>query len=354
MTLQIYGQFKGNWSHARVSRGIVAGLWHNGIRDMQVCTIDRYGGYEHMPVSVSSGCNPSAPVGFYIGGYPPQVGSWMDDHEVKIGLFITESSQIPALWALKASEFDLVAVPSKWARDAYVNAGVKNVAVVHHGLAASYCTGARAKLAEGPLRLLHIAGARDFLDRKGTPQLIEAFVKTFTPEQATLTIRTPPSPYITELCAPHPHVVLAATHDTLSPAAMREYLCAGWSALVQPSRAEAFGMLPLEARAVGLPVICTHSTGHAEHAHPTDTVVRTRSPAVIKVNGIPNGLAPRVTPGDIVTALHEFVTSPHRAAPANYHLNWSWAYVCRDLAERVKREMKKHRRAKTLDEKLYG
>ena len=153
MTLQIYGRFAGYWSHSQVSRGVVTGLFRNGLHDMQICTVDRYGGYEGLPVRVASGCHASAPVGFYIGGYPPQVGPRMEDHACKVGLFIAESATIPTSWAMYAADFDLVLVPSKWTRDAYVDAGVKNVYVVHHGLHDAYCKGLRAKPTKGPLQL---------------------------------------------------------------------------------------------------------------------------------------------------------------------------------------------------------
>jgi glycosyltransferase involved in cell wall biosynthesis len=38
----------------------------------------------------------------------------------------------------------------------------------------------------------------------------------------------------------------------------------GWDAVIQPSRAEGFGMVPLEAASIGLPSVLTCNTGHED------------------------------------------------------------------------------------------
>ena len=54
------------------------------------------------------------------------------------------------------------------------------------------------------------------------------------------------------------------TRKGLDVGDMASYL-GGFDLVCQPSRAEGFGLVPLEARACGVPVAATLCTGHADH-----------------------------------------------------------------------------------------
>jgi len=100
----------------------------------------------------------------------------------------------------------------------------------------------------------------------------------------------------------------------------------------QPSRAEGFGLVPLEARACGTPVVATAVTGHAQH-------LCEGSPGAVIVEAGPAGpiddyrgaTAPSVTPAAIVTALRqarEQWAKLHAAAQATapaVSACWGWA-----------------------------
>lgn len=334
--IQYYGRFENWWSHSQVSRGIVEGLWRNGWTEARIADVDD-GKREGLTVPVKNGTERYASIGFYIGGYPP-FAPRLDTHRIKVALFIAESAAIPTYWATLASRFDLVCVPSQWTFDAYAAAGVPadRMMVVRHGLHPVYCyRGApRAqKPPRGPLHFLHVAGAASFLHRKGTPQLLEA-LKAFDPGEVKLYLRTPDTAYVRELIADVPHVDLDV-RMTGTPPQMLDLYTTGWHALIAPATAEAFGMVPLEARAVGLPVICTHCSGHAEHAHLTDTVIEHGPDVTTRVNGIPNAVTPSVTAEAIEDGIRRFLAAPLRRAPLNYYQDWTWQHVTRGLARRL-------------------
>ena len=349
--IQVYGCFTGWWSHAQVSRGVVAGLHANGLQNLAVKDTtpssdkrDRPHGLEEAVtqnghgIKVRVGRDSRARIGIYIGGYPPFMGDCLARHNVKVGMFICESAVVPSYWATLANTCDLICVPSQWCFDAYARAGVlaDKMMVVRHGLHPIYSLGARAnRPPRGKIKLLHITGARDFAERKGTAALVEAVRETFRPEDVSLRIRTPDSHYIRGLCMDTPHIDLDADSWPFPPASMFGALTQGWHALVAPSRGEAFGMLPLEARAVGLPVIATHCSGHAEHGHECDTVIPHGADESIRVNGIVNGMAPAVTAEGIAHGLRKFITSPLKMIGRDYAASWTWQHVTRALARRI-------------------
>lgn len=378
----IYGQFHGHWSNAGVSRGLAAGLHANGIA---LKLVGEQGLYENMwtlPHRVSkrppdmqlcAGVPITEGIGLFVG-YAGRAEASLRGHAVKVGAFICESETLPPNWGAAARQCDLVVVPSRWVRDAYMKAGVDltRILVVPHGLHLIYRqTGADARL-DGPingLTFLHIAGARDFIDRKGTPQLIEAFAKVFDPtngrlrhQKALLVIRSPASPQLVEMvrATKAPFLFHLDTHDVaMPPELMHDYLVrGGWSALVQPSRAEAFGICCIEARAVGLPVILTHCSGHAAHAEPFDTVITHGASAPVSVNGIPSGQAPSVSVDAIANALSRFTLKASeywataRLRAAGYAEKFNWGAVAAPLAAKL-RELGS-RSGRTLAGRMIG
>jgi glycosyltransferase involved in cell wall biosynthesis len=77
----------------------------------------------------------------------------------------------------------------------------------------------------------------------------------------------------------------------------------------QPSRGEGFGMVPLEARAAGVPVLMTTCTGHAEHAgprsHPDDRlgVIEVDTGELAPIDDGPGALAPSLDVKTLYVAL---------------------------------------------------
>jgi hypothetical protein len=350
----LYGQFHGNWSNAGVSRGLAAGLHANGVPLRLVSEFGMFDGlytlpqrkrqrlpeFMEMPMAQSQG------TGMFVG-YSIRSLQYLNMHLVKVGAFIAESSTLPGDWLVAANMCRLVVCPSRWTANAYGGTAL----VVKHGLHPCYAQPLPPAKPNG-LAFLHIAGARDFLERKGTPQLISAFAKAFHPtngllkdSKALLVIRTPESSKIQELVAHTgvPHLFHIDTHEeALDPPHMRAYYDKGWAAVVQPSRAEAFGLVPLEARACGIPVILTDAHGHREHVESSDVLIGVGPSAPIAVNGIPNGMAPTVSVDSVLGALVKFVqnvgivTERARATALGYYEKYQWGKLCEPLAMKLR------------------
>ena len=357
MTLQIYGQLEGYWSNAGVTRGLARGLLSHSV-DLQVFDAtqaaildyseDRFDDVEGIPL----GCSSAASMGLFVG-YPVQ-SNILHQHKIKIGAFISESSYLPPAWVQATDAVDLVVVPSVWLKQVMIAHGIdrRKVLVVPHGLDPAMQptagTGSHLALNPGKLRFYHVTGARDFPWRKGTLQLIEAFARVFGPgtpfkkRLAKLVIRTPPNSdqilaAIRKTQCNHLFQI-EESQDTLTPAQMRYILLgSGFCALIQPSPAEAFGMVPCEARALGLPVILTKCGGHTQHVEKSDVVVAHGPEEPMKLNGIPNGRAPRVEAVEIVRSLLYFVRNMPQVlaaaatTPQDYYERNSWPYVTKDL-----------------------
>lgn len=351
MPVAIYGQFDNHWSVAGVSRGLYAGLEALGFKPF--CATDvapsamwlyvhgtsNPSWYEPDALDVEWGAADPAWPAIYIG-YPPLAPEPFWRHRVKIGLFITESRRIPPEWGQLAARCDLVIPPSHWARDVYQLAGVprEKLLVVHHGIHPVFSLGldpgVRSMRPACP-RLLHIAGARDFIDRKGTPQLIEAYKDFARVRDVQLVIRTPWSPRIqaaVETASLGEALVMDYHETALAPERVREYYD-GVDAVVQPSMGEAFGIVPVEARAAGLHVILTGTSGHAEHLTAWDTLVPSSGQREMATNGIPNGSVYDVSVLDIRYALNRWwyrrdeLRQDAIDAASRYAAAWRWDLV---------------------------
>ena len=103
----------------------------------------------------------------------------------------------------------------------------------------------------------------------------------------------------------------------------------------QPSRAEGFGLVPLEARCCGVPVCITACTGHAEHidSDMPGVVIVPHGPTELIDDG-PGALAPTVDELDIACALdicynrRVELKAQALAAAAALRQRWSWESVC--------------------------
>lgn len=373
--IQLYGRFDGWWSHAVVSRGIVAGLLANGVRGLRIWNVagqfDAPAQYEDVDPRAVVGYDAEAPIGFYVGGYAPMSMQWLSGHPVRGALLIAESETLPADWGQTARTLTRLFVPSHWVKAAFEGVHVPNgrISVLPHGVDATFgaeylkSTAWRVPPPDAtqPLQLLHVSGAASFLDRKGTPQLLEAFARVALAPGAppmTLTLRTPASEGlpINKLLAKLPlqaRVLVRVDETPASPPSAIARLVRMHHAVIQPSRAEAFGLVPCEARALGTPVVLTACAGHAEHFDPYDGLVKSFESIPIVVNGIPvGGRAPKVSVDAVVRALRvlpaklpAMTRAAQQRAAAGYARKNSWEQKTKLLADWLKYQQKRVRRA---------
>lgn len=322
MLVQMYGQFGHENSNSIVCRGIACALHRHNI-DIQI--YDPAGIYRGLWEDIPTGLTPRAEVGLAVG-YPPQVWQHLSGHEVKIGCFIAESSLVPSDWGAIVSSCDITCVPSSWVAEAFIRAGAnpRKIMVMPHGLHPVYAKACHTSFPPaGKIRFLHVAGAAAFRERKGTLELIAAFGQLVQDRGKGISLRLrcgslDPDIRNAVLATGVPEAFDIVTDKPLQPAHMRAFYCEGHVALVLPSRAEAFGLCALEARSLGIPVILTKASGHAQHAEAWDTFIHHEVPDTpCRVNGIPGGMAPGVTAVDIYDAMQEFL--------AHVKSRWDWA-----------------------------
>ena len=340
--IQVYGHFSDRLSFAQVSRAIV----QYAVRKLhQPFLIHEIGTMAptYNTVVAPIGINSHAPIGICVG-YPPVARSWLEGHDVKILVTVCESDRIPESWVQACNRMDLVIVPSRFCLEVFKRSGVRSeIHVLQHGVSRTYADAEPSTVPRPKhLQLLHVSGAASFPQRKGTSQLLIAFRR---------------------LLKTHPNVVLilrvadekkfeSAIHELgieknvmLSPSTYpMNVLIENVDAVVQPSRGEGFGMVPLEARCMGVPAILTNATGHEQHFAPgVDIPIKVGPLSYLATQGNEDGRCPEVTVESILEALQVFVERPHYWRDAaqgwakRYAAKWLWSNVTQPLCNELRR-----------------
>jgi len=287
-------------------------------------------------------------------GFPPTAPGWLRGHNKRVLVTVCEANRIPEDWvkAIRDANPTLIVVPSTFCFDAFVESGVaaESIIVVPHGVPAT------PALTENWLRvafyidnvrrvhMLHVSGALSFPQRKGTTQLLVAFKRIAASfPGVTLTLKVPQSEGLAAIVK---HLgleerVMLDTSPTIPPSELYQYL-RQFDVVVQPSRGEGFGMVPLEARCAGVPVIMTVDTGHAMHHVPgVDVVVPTGpwTPMATQLNDI--GMAPTVAPAAVTDALQRFLADVEgwqdraREWSLRNARHWTWGRVLNHFSHKI-------------------
>jgi len=280
-----------------------------------------------------------ASTGIFIG-YPPSCSGWLAKHDHKILVTASETDRVPPEWIHQGQVADLLVVPSEWSAQAFRTCGWrKEIMVLPHGADPALLD------MDGPqwgrtARLLHVAGAPSFPERKGTAQLLEAFAQLHKEgAPVELTIRTDSCERIdrTLKYLGHPPVTLAGgPHQNIWN------LYRNCDAIVAPSRGEAFGLVPLEARMAGRVAILTPGHGHAAHVQPCDVPIQEGPLAPLKGQDGQHGNAPTVTTEAVYAAIRNYLRDRmvyHTGVlrwRLRYGSQWSWNAKLRPLVRRAR------------------
>jgi glycosyltransferase involved in cell wall biosynthesis len=353
MSIQVYGQFQDHASIANVSRAIACELRKRHAR----ATIYGAGSLNQTYVSqyLPIAFNNAAAVAVFVG-YPESATAYLHGHRFKILVTVCETDRIPKTWVEACNEVDLVVVPSEWCREAFESSGVKKpIEVVRHGVWPQLLDGtgfprnhehiAISSNHIEPYVFLHVSGATSFPGRKGTGALLLAFKRFLEKRRcgSELYLKTTKTGGLERAIADlglKDNVFIHST-PSLSPFEMGGYI-QHFDAVVQPSRAEGFGIVPLEARCVGVPTILTYATGHCEHfAVGTDVGIAHGRLSPLATQGNPVGAAPEVSVDDITNALLSFTRDydQHRqrtrAWARENARKWFWSEQLRPLIKRI-------------------
>lgn len=328
--IRLYGVTKGNGSWARVTAGICGALSSleqlSGFYDIE--RVDNDGAMDDGD-AMEPGYD--AEVGLCIGP-PPAAGvmTGRGSHKRRLLMIATNSTWLPDQMMKQAAKYATGFVgTSLWATEVIKNysQGLP-VCTFQHGVDEAFAPDfaelyAREGLSEqGIYRVLHLASTH--MQRKGTRELIAGWAKAYRekqlPERAELHLCVDgPRGYFLE------EIHKACSGDTkladsyflderldLRPSQMARFYCS-FNLVCQPSRAEGFGLVPLEARASGVPVAATTCTGHRDHfGGAPGTVVVHSGPEWTAIDDGPGAMAPSLASDDIAEALGSAYT--HRVA----------------------------------------
>ncbi|NIR29335.1 MAG: glycosyltransferase family 4 protein [Gammaproteobacteria bacterium] len=295
------------------------------------------------------------------GGAPISVNTGMPSgvglasalgHEHRLLMLAPNSDRIPAAMRkfLLQNATGLL-TPTTWAREVLdrVFAGELPVWTVPHGLRGSHVVDPAARVSEyntaKRFYVLHMTSTNS--ERKGTRLLLDAW-RGFEQLQpyAELTVVCRYEGFA-ELKERVQDDGLKRVHVLASDGMDRRAVFEMFSrhhVVCQPSRAEGFGLVPLEAKAAGLPVVMTGCTGHADHvAEGATVVVETGEDA--PSDDMPGARTPELTANAIGKALDEALQgypALQEAAlkkAADIQRRWSWenttGAAMRDIIEEV-------------------
>lgn len=355
--MYFFGPISGFSSYPVVMRGLKEAFEFDGLSCL---AMDITGG-EHGAMSgedtsrLSLGLPPTPRESNLVFAMKPTVrmGALVVEHGMTlVGLHVGDVDTIPPEWKLVMQHEKLIVVPSAWMRGVVEGAGFSNIVVANHGVERAYLDAPLApSIAPGPIRFLHTCSSGVFPERKSTPAVFAAFQRlvsdgcNITMTLVVSELRKPIKRLLGGLdVAARDRVLTKSLGYGLSTDKLIE-LYSTHHALLCPSRAEGFGIQPLECRALGIPVVQTLCTGMRDHLPETENP---RSWGIVPVEHGPMvpawgdfGAAPEVTSESIKVGMLELIdnydkikeTSVNRAKELHV---WSWQHRTHDLAVLLK------------------
>jgi glycosyltransferase involved in cell wall biosynthesis len=245
-----------------------------------------------------------------------------------------------------------ILAPSHWAEGVLRNMFPKEVPVVlwQHGVSSAFDVNqanrqmAMQNYSSREFQLLHVTSTK--LSRKGTLELLRAWkqflVQCGSGWKMRLDMLVNPRQvmdYADMIKREKALGVLVVPGQGFTEKRYVEGL-SRYHGIVQPSRAEGFGLVPLETRACGIPVLATAVTGHADH-HVGPGAVRIPVGEFGPSDDFSGARAVLVHPEDILEGLKTFRDnwSEHSIAALDaaqaVRSEWSWDVKSAEAVERL-------------------
>lgn len=331
--IRLYGHHKGESSFAQVTCGLRAAAKSVELLagEVAVDMLDQ----ERVPPGAD------APIGLFCGApLSIALGPRMGLHKEHWLLLAPNSEGIPPFLKQPLSAATGFLAPSAWAADVLRREFPSHrVLVAPHGVHPEVHLSSAEDHAErvqeyrkGRFGVLHFTSTLG--QRKGTLELLQAW-KAWTekPPMAQLLIVANPlavNEYLwraRDMSLGQETVLIAANPE--APASALAAALRHAHVVCQPSRAEGFGLVPLEARACGVPVVMTKCTGHREFWSPQGTVTVAHG-GLEPLDDYPGAMAPSVSPEAIRLALAEafetWLALSDEATRDADSVRWEWSW----------------------------
>jgi len=356
VSVRLYGRVMGHGSHAQVTRGFREALDAAGLLS-GVVALDILGLDEYLLGQIQSSGSPAARHGVFTGALDLMDQLMLAKHERRWVMVAPNSDRMPERIErmLDAIATDVL-VPSDWAAEMLEGLTDKPIHIVPHGVHEGFERNAtqRERLEHDykadQFRVLHFSTSER--QRKGTFELLCAWralmkcgrlpprSELFLVLDYAAQLRLAERLVDEDMDVPNLKVL---TRLDATPQAMADVLRQA-HVVCQPSRSEAFGLIPLEALACGTPIVATACTGHKQYlqnlAVPGFVVVP--HDELGPIDDAPGAVAPMVHPEAIEAALavaydnwldlsgHAFDAAPRVA------VDWSWPRQLAPWLEQLK------------------
>lgn len=349
MSVRVYGRVQGRSSHAQVTAGFVSALRTRGMLQ-GIVPLD-LGAISDEVLSEKDelyGRGAAAEHGVFTGALG-HVETMLQhaSHRRRWVMVAPNSTRIPdgLVREIRRVATDLMA-PSAWAADVLRSLFDLPVWVVPHGIDPGFRVDPAAAderleaYEHGYFNVVHFSTSDR--ERKGTFELLQAWDLAMRGErllersQLILVLDTHAKLRLLDRVADSEltlHRVTLLDRLDASPERMA-YALGRAHVVCQPSRGEAFGLVPLEALAIGVPVVLTHCTGHTEYLNPqpAGACLVPHGP-LAPIDDVPGAVGPTVSPKDIVESLwaacfawrqlHELAV----ASAPEIQQRWAWSRV---------------------------
>ena len=372
MRILFVGPFSGFTSYPVVCKGLVQALTSAGFDvDVADTTWDGSPGHtapllmnDHRPIRfldrkevvelVQKGEHKSGDGGICVAVNPSHHMMSIKEKGYKLaGMFVGDVDVIPGPWQALMKRQDVILTPSYWGKQVIRKAGITTpVLVCNHGVSPIFKPDSSVEPADDPVIFFHPCSAIYYPERKGTPQLLEAFsrlasIRDDVRLRLFLGGKTKP---VQRMLKALDKTVLDKVEVYYREGAREPVeMCYDYQithAGVFPSRAEGFGCMPIEMRSCGVPVIQTMCTGHRDHLDPR---LKPRSWGIEAVHhGEMTGAwgkfgkAPMVQPDWVYDAMLNFLTFREALTEAAkskadaVRTGWSWEETTRPLVNWIR------------------